>query len=183
MKKSILVLSAIVIMLGFSAKMIAQVTLSGNLAGAELVVALTIANPTPLNFGVIAIPTEGISSVTMTTAGVRTSNGCNLVASAGTSAPAGGTVAIFNLTGTAGDTYFFHLPASITLSKDGAPNMTINQLVTKTGTGNETSYNENLPHTLSGGTSSVLVAGTLNIGDGQVLGVYAGTYNVTVDYL
>jgi len=178
MKKTLLVFAAIVMMTSFTTKIVAQVTLTGNTAGAELVTALTITNSTPLHFGVIAIPATA-GSVTLSTAGLRTATGCTIVAS-GTQK----TVAKFDLTGTAGATYSFTLPASITVTKvSSTETMTINTFVVKVDGASEVAYGSIGTCTLTSGASSVLVGGKLNIGASQALGVYAGTYTVIVDYL
>ena len=158
----------------------AQVTLTGNTAGATLVSALTITNTTPLNFGVIAIPATA-GSVTMSTAGVRTPTGCTIVA---TGTPK--TVALFTVGGTASDNYTLTLPTSITVTETGAgvATMTIDNIVVKVDAAAEASYTVpiNTPTLSAGGASSFLMAGKLNIAASQLIGVYAGTYTVVVDY-
>ena len=178
MKKILIIFSIICMMAVFTTKVMAQVTLTGNTAGATLVTALTITNTTPLNFGVIAIPATA-GSVTLSTAGLRTPTGCTIVAS-GTQK----TVAKFDLTGTAGATYSFTLPSSITVTKvSSTETMTIDNFVVNVDAAGEVAYGSIGTCTLTSGASSVLVGGKLNIGASQVLGVYAGTYTVIVDYL
>ena len=182
MKKLIMVFAAIVMMAGFTTTVKAQVTLTGNTAGAELVVALTITNTTPMHFGVIAIPATG-GSVAMATNSSRvpTGTGISIVAS-GTPAAA----ALFTLGGTAGDTYSFTLPADITVSTEGGglnKEMTIDAFRVKVDNADEVAYASIGTCTLTSGASSVLVSGTLTIAASQALGVYAGTYTVIVDYL
>lgn len=178
MKKSIRLFAAIVMIAGLTTTAMAQVTLTGNTAGAELVTALTLTNTTPLHFGVIAIPSTA-GSVTMSTAGLRTPTGCTIVTT-GTQK----TVAKFDLTGTAGATYSFTLPASITVTKvSSTETMTIDNLVVKVDGASEVAYGSIGTCTLTSGASSVLVGGKLNIGASQALGVYAGTYTVIVDYI
>jgi hypothetical protein len=182
MKKPLIIFAAIVMMAGYGGKLMAQVTLTGNTAGAELVVALTITNTTPLHFGVIAIPATA-GSVTLSTAGLRTPSGTGVsIVASGTPK----TVAKFDLTGTSGDTYSFTLPASILVTTDGGGStkeMTIDNLVVKVDGASEVAYGSIGTCTLTGGASTVLVGGKLNIGASQTLGVYAGTYTVIVDYL
>ncbi len=178
MKKILIIFSVICMMAVFTTKVMAQVTLTGNTAGAELVTALTITNTTPLHFGVLAISASA-GSVTLSTAGVRTPTGCTIVAS-GTQK----TVAKFDLTGTSGATYSFTLPASITVTKvSSTETMTIDNFVVKVDGAAQVVYGSIGTCTLTAGASSILVGGKLNIGATQALGVYAGTYTVVVDYL
>ncbi len=180
MRKFLILLTAIMIMAGITNRGLGQdkVTLNGNTAGAELVVALTIVNTTPMHFGVIAIPNTA-GSVLLNTANSRTPTGVTTVAS-GTAARA----AKFDLTGTTGDTYSFALPASITVTRtSGTETMTIDNLVVKVDGASEVAAGSIGTCTLTGGTSTVYVGGKLNIGASQVLGTYTGTYTVVVDYL
>lgn len=182
MRKFLMLLTAIMIMAGITNRGLGQVTLAGNTAGAELVVALTIQNSTPLNFGVIAIPATA-GYVTLSTAGLRTPSGTGVsIVASGTPK----TVAKFDLTGTSGDTYSFTLPSSITVSTGtGGANkeMTINTFVVNVDAAGEVAYGSIGTCTLTSGASSILVGGKLNINASQSLGVYTGTYQVVVDYL
>jgi len=182
MKKLVKYFVAIIVIAGLSTSLSAQVTLTGNGAGAELVTALTITNTTPLQFGVIAVPTTG-GTVVMTTNGTRSPNGAGVsIVQSGTAK----TVAKFDLTGTVGDTYSFTLPTSITVvtTAEGAIKaMTITDLLVKVDAAAEVSYGSIGTCTLTAGASSILVGGKLNIGANQVLGTYTGTYTVVVDYL
>jgi len=182
MKKSVMMFLAIVMTVALASRVNAQVTLTGNPAGAELVTALTITNTTPMQFGVIAIPTTG-GSVIMATNGTRSPTGAGVsIVQSGTAK----TVAKFDLTGTVGDTYSFTLPSSIsvTTTAEGAiKEMTISDLLVKVDAAAEVSYGSIGTCTLTAGASSILVGGKLNIGANQVLGVYTGTYTVVVDYL
>ncbi|MCX6227276.1 MAG: DUF4402 domain-containing protein [Bacteroidia bacterium] len=182
MKTLIKLFLAVIMMAGLATNTMAQVTLTGNTAGAELVVALTITNTTPLNFGVIAIPATA-GAVTLSTAGLRTPSGTGVsIVASGTLK----TVAKFDLTGTAADTYSFTLPSSITVATAGGganKEMTIDNFVVKVDGASEVVYGSIGTCTLTSGASTVLVGGKLNINAAQTLGVYAGTYTVIVDYL
>jgi hypothetical protein len=182
MKKFLMLFAAIMIVVGVTNRGLAQVTLTGNTAGAELVVALTITNTTPLQFGVIAIPATA-GSVTLNTAGLRTPSGTGVsIVASGTPK----TVAKFDLTGTSGDTYSFTLPSDITVSTGGGGAnkvMTIDNFVVKVDGASEVAYGSIGACTLTSGASSILVGGKLNINASQTLGVYTGTYTVIVDYL
>lgn len=172
------------ILVGYGSTVTAQVRLSGNTAGAELVSAITITNTVPLNFGVISIPTTE-ATVLMNTSGTRTPTGATIVQS-GTQR----TVAEFSLHGTPHDNYTLTLPTSISVFTDGGGGeglineMTIDHLVVKVDASDEAAYTGPIhtPQLSDAGVSTILVAGTLNIKSLQTLGVYSGTYQVTVDY-
>jgi hypothetical protein len=184
MKKTMKLFVAILLIAGFSSTLMAQVTLTGNTAGATLVTALTIANTTPLNFGVIAIPATA-GTVAMNTAGLRSPTGCTIVL---TGTPS--TVALFTVGGTASDNYTLTLPTSINVITAGGGGaglineMIIDNIVVNVDGTGEAAYTIPISTpALSGlGVSTFLVAGTLNIKALQTLGVYAGVYTVVVDY-
>jgi hypothetical protein len=107
----------------------------------------------------------------MTPAGVRSvTGGCTLPAITGTVA-----AAAFNVTGAANYTYAITLPGAATTITFGANNMTVDTWTsTPSGTG-----------TLSAGGSQTLTVGaTLNVGASQAAGTYvSGTpFTVTVNY-
>lgn len=140
--------------------------------GATIFSPLTIANPTPLNFGgMISGATAGTVVFNPSTS-VRTPSG-------GVSLPAGlaasPTVAIFNVTGEKGKGYTITLPtAPVTITKSGGGTMTVTAFTSSKG----------LSSTLdaSSGTDSFNVGATLNVGANQAVGVYTGTYTVQVIY-
>lgn len=181
MKKSLILIAAIVMMAGLTTKVMAQVTLSGNTAGATLVKVLTITNTTPLNFGVIGITTGTAGTVVMNTAGLRTPGAATTrIINTGVQR----TVAKFDLTGTAAAVYTIGLPLTIPVTTAlgaGDKTMDIDALkVSVDGAAEATAVGAT--GTLALGASSFLMSGTLNISATQELGVYAGTYDVTVDY-
>lgn len=124
-----------------------------------------------LSFGAIVPNSSG--SVTVSTAGIRTSTGPTLV---------GGTIAQASFTGTdtgikTGDTCITQTVtvnvSTATLTGPG-PSMTVNAMtdsVTDNGTG-LWDYN----------TTPIYVGGTLNISAGQVAGSYSGTFTITIVY-
>jgi hypothetical protein len=181
MRKSIILFAAIFMIAGFTGRVIAQVTLPGNTAGATLVEVLTIANTVPLNFGVIGITAGTAGTVILNTAGLRTPDaGTTTIIATGTPS----TVAEFDLTGTADAIYTIGLPLAITVTTGagvGDINMDIDNLqVNVDGAGEATAVGA--IGTLTAGASTFLLGGTLNISTTQKIGVYAGTYSVTVDY-
>jgi Mat/Ecp fimbriae major subunit len=181
MKRTIVLLTAIIMMAGFTGKVMAQVTLTGNTAGATLVEVLTIANTVPLNFGVIGITAGTAGTVTMNTAGLRTPDaGTTTIIATGTPS----TVAQFDLTGTGNAVYTINLPLTIAVATGaGLGDLTMdidNLMVNVDGAGEATAVGAT--GTLTLGASTFLLGGTLNISATQQIGVYAGTYDVTVDY-
>ena len=182
MKTLLKLFVAIVIMAGLTTTAKAQVTLTGNTAGAELVKVLTITNTTPLYFGRIGITSGTVGTVVMSTAGVRTPGAATTrIINTGTAR----TVALFSLTGTSGAVYTVNLPPSIAVTTGvGTGNYatTINALTVNVDAAGEVAYGSIGTCTLTAGVSTFLMAGTLNIKAAQELGVYAGTYDVTVDY-
>jgi hypothetical protein len=159
----------------------AQVTLAGNSAGATLVEVLTIANTVPLNFGVIGITAGTAGTVTMNTAGLRTPGAVTTTIIA-TGTPS--TVAQFDLTGTTDAVYTIGLPLTITVATGagaGDLDMVIDNLMVDVDAAGEATA-VGATGTLTGGASTFLLGGRLNISTTQEIGVYAGTYDVTVDY-
>jgi hypothetical protein len=181
MKKLTILFAAIVMMASFAGSVMAQVTLTGNTAGATLVEVLTIANSVPLNFGVIGITAGTAGTVTMNTAGLRTPGAVTTTIIA-TGTPS--TVAQFDLTGTTDAVYTIGLPLTINVTTGaglGDLTMDIDNLVVNVdGAGEATAVGAT--GTLALGASTFLLGGRLNISTTQEIGVYAGTYNVTVDY-
>lgn len=181
MKNPLKVFAAILILAVFSTTAMAQVILTGNSAGAELVKVLTVAQATPLHFGVLGITSGTAGTVTMTTAGVRTpSSTATTIINTGTQKK----VALFNLTGTTDAVYTIGLPLTIdVITGGGGGNLatTIGSLMVNVDAAGEATA-VGATGTLALGASSFLMSGTLAIKAAQELGVYAGTYDLTVDY-
>jgi hypothetical protein len=167
MKKIIMSLFTIVMVVGLSNNLNAQntTTVLGDVS-AIIITPITITNTNDLNFGAIV---DGTGTVTMSTAGVRTTD---YQAFAGNQA---GTVtaASFDIAGQGAYTYAITLPTDdVTLTESGSGTMTVNSFVSNpSGTG-----------TLTAGAGSVLVGATLNVVQGQETGVYDGSFDVTVAY-
>lgn len=136
-------------------------TTSAN-ATAEIVQAITIVEDDVLNFGVI-VPAGAASTVDITAGGTVTC-GAGLTCS-GSAVPGA-----FTATGSDGYDVDISVDASTSLTS-GANSMTVNNLAPSAATA-----------TLTGGTTTFTVGGTLNVGANQVAGVYSGNYNVSVDY-
>lgn len=123
-----------------------------------------------MNFGNIAVGSQG-GTVVMSTTGTRTESG-DITLPAITGSPS---AASFLVQGANNYTYSITLPTSaVTITREGGSDtMTIDNFVSDpSGTG-----------TLSGsGSETVNVGATLNVGGGQATGVYNGTFAVTVAY-
>jgi Mat/Ecp fimbriae major subunit len=186
MKNIIKVFAVIFLVAGITTTHKAQVTLAGNLAGAELVKVLTIINTNPLtgfNFGRIGITTGATGTVTMTTAGVCSSPATTTTIISG--GPVTRSVPRFDLAGTPDVTYTITLPPTIHVtyggSNPGTNSMDINALKVSVDGAADCDATSAMCK-LNGGASHFLIGGTLNIVGDQAIGVYAGSYSVTVDY-
>lgn len=156
-------LTIVMIVFAFSTASHAQVSATAN-ATAEIVTPLTLTKTVDLNFGKFSVSAAG--TVVVSPAGARTqTGGCTLL---------GGTVAAasFNVTGTNNAQYVITLPVSSTITL-GATNITLNTFVSNPAT----------PGTLSAaGAQTFTVGATLNALGTEGVGVYTGTFNVSVNY-
>ena len=142
-------------------------------AGARLVKPMTITKTADLNFGTINVGTGLIGTVALSTAGTNTYTGG---VTAGTIA---GTItnAAYNVTGTKNATYVVTLPAdnTVTVEESGGTTMKINTFTALSASG------ATATHTALG-ADTFKVGATLLVAAGQATGIYAGTFNVSVDY-
>jgi hypothetical protein len=162
-------ISLAIIFAGITTAALAQVSATAT-ASATIVGPIGITNTADMNFGNVAVSTVA-GTVVLTPAAVRsTTGGCTLPAITGTVAAAS-----FNVTGAASYTYAITLPAAATTITSGGNTMTVDTWTsTPSGTG-----------TLSAGGSQTLTVGaTLNVGASQAAGTYvSGTpFTVTVNY-
>jgi hypothetical protein len=139
-------------------------------SSATIVTPITITKTSDMSFGNVAVSATTNGTVVMTPAGVRSATGG--VTLPGTS----GTVsaASFTVNGQTGYTYAITLPTSLTITDGSANSMVVGSFTsTPTATG-----------TLTGGTETLNVGATLNVGLSQVPGVYtsATPFAVTVNY-
>jgi hypothetical protein len=168
MKKVTIILTGVILMTIASLNVNAQGTSATDdaIATARIITPITLTNTQGLAFGNIAA-SSSLGTVTISTAGVRSSAG-------GVTPSAIGTYnnAIYAATGEANATYSISLPASTTIT-DGTNNMTVNGFTsdpTPTGLLN------------GSGLQTINVGATLNVNANQVAGNYSGTYNVTIAY-
>jgi hypothetical protein len=162
-----------IVMIAFSASSFAQLSATANAtASATIIAPITLTRTANLDFGnVVTSPVAG--TVTLDPAGVRTAGGGAAVLAA---QPGSVSVATFTVGGTVGWTYAITLPASVTIDDAGAGvAMTVD---TFTSTPDATSI---IP---AGGTETLSVGATLNVGVSQVAGLYtsATPFTVTVNY-
>ena len=168
MRKIILVFLAIVMVVSFSNKLMAQVTATAT-ATATIITPIAITKTVDMNFGNVAV-TSVAGAVILAPAGTRTTTGgVTLPATARTV-----TAASFNVTGIEGYTYAITLPITDHTISNGTNNMIVNAFTsTPSGTGK-----------LTAGAQPVTVGATLNVGVAQVAGTYTSVtpFNVSVNY-
>lgn len=138
-------------------------------SSANVLTQVTLTKTADLNFGTI-VNSPAAATVVISPAGARTC-GTGLVCTGTVSAAA------FGISGSKNQVVRMTVPASVTLSSGTTGTVGTNDTMTATLLSSAPST------TLSaGGTSSFSVGGTLSVGANQSDGVYAGTFNVTVDY-
>jgi hypothetical protein len=137
-------------------------------AQAQIVSPLTITASSALNFGQIARTTAGGTVILKTDASVDATSTADYISASTTTVPT------FSITGESGSSYVVTVPSTdITLTRDsGSETMMVNTFTTSL-TGNEGTI---------GTDDSFTVGATLNVGSTQAVGVYKGTFDVSVDY-
>jgi hypothetical protein len=171
--------AVIVMMAGLTTSLMAQTSKTVTTdAGAKLIVPMTLTQTSPLHFGTINLLVGAGGTVVLpSNSTTRTFTG-GVVAS--TVAPVA-TNAAYNVTGTKNTTYALTLPATITVTETlgSSATMIISDLLARFNGAS----GDAIVSTLSiAGTDSFTLGGTLTIAASQVAGIYAGTFNVTVDY-
>lgn len=171
MKNFTSLLALVIVMAGFSSASFAQTgtsTSPATTANATIVAPISIGVGTTLAFGAVA-KSATAGSATITPAGVRSATGGVSFSPTSTGSPAASS---FTVTGESGYAYAVSFPsATVTLTKA----TTLETMTVGTFTSNTTGI-------LTAGTQTLLVGATLNVGAGQVAGLYSGTYTVKVDY-
>ena len=169
MKKSIIIIAAILLMAGFTTNLMAQTSATTN-AAAKILTGLTITKNVDLNFGSMTIPTAA-TTVTLSPVGVRTSAGnITLLAQAPLA-----TASAYSVTGDAGASYAITLPSSSNIFLSPSGSIIVVDNFTSSKTGNTS--------TMSGsGTDSFTVGATINLANGQYAGTYNGTFDVAIAY-
>lgn len=136
---------------------------------ASVVRTLSITSATELSFGTFSSGATA-GTLTITSDGNRTATGG--VTTVSTSP---GSNAVVSLAGTPATSFSVSLPGSVQLtSASGGASMTIASFTTSL-TGLQGSLN-------SSGTGSFGIGGTLSVGANQAIGVYSGSFPVTLTY-
>lgn len=181
MKKLILSIVAIAMVAFFSNNVMAQTSVTETTAaGAVLVVPMGITENSALHFGTIIMTDQAGGTVTLTTANGRTaSGGLALTAIAPTS-----TVGAWSVTGTMNETYALTAPSTITVTETtlSTATMTISALKVLFNNGSEETAVAATSTLSASGTDNFSIGGLLTVEASQMAGIYAGTFDVTVDY-
>ena len=158
-----------IIVLGFSGVSFGQEKANAT-SSATIVTPISIVKVNNMNFGNVAVQSTTAGTVVLTPASSRTATaGVTLPATIGTVSAASFTVA-----GTAGYTYSITLPITALTITSGSNTMTVTSFTsTPTPTG-----------ILTGGTQTLSVGATLNVGAAQAAGLYvsATPFDVIVNY-
>ncbi|MEI8204032.1 MAG: DUF4402 domain-containing protein [Bacteroidota bacterium] len=172
-QKAFVVAGLMPILLFLSIHVSAQISASAN-AGVKLVLPLSLTENSPMHFGTITV--NGSSgTVVVNTSGVRSKTGGVTLQSI---APLM-SLATYTVGGEAGRTYAINLPTTISVS-NGTSSMTIGTLLAKSVSG---SISHTATGTIgSGGTEQFVIGGTLNVAGGQEVGIYEGTFPLSVVY-
>ena len=173
MKKSLIIFAAVLMLAGFTSKVMAQATdTKSNDANAQILGAIALTAVNPLEFGGLVASTGG--TVVMSTAGVRSVGSGAVTLISSTVTP---TAASYTVTGTGLTSYAITIPtASFDVTNTtgaGAETMTVTAMDCSKGAVSAFAAN---------GTDAFTVGGTLTVGSAQVPGVYTGTFDVTVAY-
>lgn len=182
MKKTLLSLLAISMIAVFSNNLMAQDTKAteNTNAGAVLIQAMTLTKSVDLHFGSNVLTTAAGGTVVLPsnsttrtyTGGVATSPATPVA-----------TNAAFDVTGTGLETYSITLPVTTTVTHTSVATGVFTMDITLMKAYVASAIGEAVTGTLSAaGTDSFTLGGTLTVKAAQVGGIYAGTFNVTVDY-
>jgi hypothetical protein len=166
MKKSLIIIAAIVMIAGFTSRVMAQSTVS-NTAKAELKIPISITAPTIMDFGVLAASATPGTAILTTGSSLSKTGGVTIVSGTPT---AGG----YSVTGEGTTAYNITIPVAATTISDGSGH-------SMTVTAMNCSY-VGLTSNLVSGADAFTVGGTLNVGANQVAGTYTGTFDVSVNY-
>ncbi len=181
MRKQLLNLVAIFIIAGFSNSLMAQTTVTeSTTVGAVLIQAMTITEGAAMHFGSnVLTNTSGGTVVLPSNSTTRTYTG-GVASSPATPAA---TNAAYSVTGTGLETYAITLPGSTTVTHTsigtGVNTMTVTAMTARFNGKASDAITSALT---AGGTDSFTLGGTLTVQANQIGGVYAGTFDITIDY-
>ena len=157
-------LATVVVALSSLSSVAMAASVSGT-ANANVLAPMTITAGTALNFGTFTPNATG-GTVVIATGGGRSFTGTVLGTAATTIS-----AATFNVTGTGSAGFAISVPGTFNVTRTGFTETMAVVVNVASATG-----------TLSGGTASFPVGGTLTVGAGQVAGAYSGSYSMTVEY-
>ena len=169
MKKTSIIIAAIIMIAGFTSSLMAQNVIQTG-AAAKIVSALTVSNTDldGLHFGTMTRPTAA-TTVLVTAGNVRSDGGAiTLLAQTPTYH-----VAHYSVSGDGTATYLITLPTTNVPITNGSVSMIVN---------NFTSSKASNIGTLVSGADTFTVGATLNLDINQASGLYTGTYDVSVAY-
>jgi hypothetical protein len=153
----------------------AQSTVSGTTAGANIVTPILLEQTETLHFGTMSVLSGAGGTCVLATDNTRTkTGGVNLSAAN----PASKNAA-YKVSGAASTGYAISLPATITVNGPGGASMLINTLTAKPASQANNATNGTLD---GSGADTFTVGGTLNVAANQATGAYTGTFDVTVAY-
>jgi len=138
-------------------------------AGANIITPISIVKVTDINFGDLVPSLSTAVTVVMDQSGTITSDAQYFLANSSTPR----TAASFTITGEAGHTYKINCPETIDLEGPG-DDMTL--------TFNPSLAIDGSSLTLTGGTQTLNLGGSLALAANQTAGAYTGTFDVTVAY-
>lgn len=169
MKTTLKIFLFLVVALGFSATAMAQT--ANATATSTIMATISIEKDVDMSFGNI-IPGVGAGTVILTPAGGRSVTGDVTLPPSGSSGNVA--AASFTVEGTAGASFAITLPSTpLTLTGPNAKTMTASTFTSTPSGGG----------TLTGGSVTVTVGATLNVGAGQESGTYTSVgFPVTVAY-
>ncbi len=179
MKKTIIIFFAIILIAAFSSTVMAQTSATTSAsAGSKLIVPMTITKTSDLHFGTINLLTGAGGTVTLPSNSTTREFSSGVAASTVAPLP---TNAAYDVTGTMSTTYALTLPSTITVTETvgSTATMTISDLTARFNGASADAVTSTLSAT---GTDNFTVGGKLTVAASQVAGVYAGTFDVTVDY-
>ncbi|MFN8240599.1 MAG: DUF4402 domain-containing protein [Bacteroidales bacterium] len=181
MKKVLVLFVAVIMMAGFSSKVNAQTNTSASestTVGAQLIVPMSISEDAPMHFGTIVLRSSAAGTVVLPSNSTTRSFTGSCEASTVNPQP---TNAAYHVTGTMNETYALTLPTTITVTETVGGVATMN--ITNWTARFLGAAADALTSTLSAnGTDSFTVGATLNVNASQIGGIYAGSFEVSVDY-
>ena len=190
MKKTILIIGAIVMMAGFSSRVLAidpptHSSVVSNEVAVMLLIPLKLAKVTPLNFGSVNLGVGEIGTVTLNATGGSPIYGGGVSTTAWKGSPS---VATYTVDGTFNQTYSLTIDPEITLNaaagaQSGVATMLVNAFTV--------SYINSPALRAAGSSISTLsatghdgfsIGATLNVSPSQAGGAYNGAFTASVDY-